>query len=81
MTAKIATPVFDEGVRYEDYVTEITAWQVVTNIERDKQALVLVLALGEMKREILENIPLEDLKVATGVQTYLQYLKSKYAKD
>ena len=56
------------------------AWQAVTNLDKTKQALVLILA-SDKKGEFLENLALNDLKQETGVDTFLAYLKTNYGKD
>ena len=72
---------YEESTRYVDYAKEIELWKVVTALEPEKQALVLVLALGDLKKDVLENISLEDLNKETGVDTYLAYLEGRFGQD
>ena len=59
---------------------EVSAWKEVTTIADTKQALVLVLA-SDKKAEFLENMEVAALKTATGVDTFLKYLKDNYGQD
>ena len=79
--AKIATPVFDDTVRLDQYETEVKAWCKVTSIEAEKRAIVLVLAMPDKKNDILESINSDDLSVAGGVDILLKHLKDNYGKD
>ena len=81
VTTTITTPIFDDTIKFEAYQREVEAWQEVTGIEKEKQALVLILALPDLKGEIFENLAIADLKKADGVTTYLNYLKGKYGKE
>ena len=81
MTAKIPTPVFDDSVRFDQYEVEVNAWCEVTGLEKEKRALVLVLAMPDKKAEILESLKIEDLKKADGVTALTKYLKENYGKD
>ena len=56
MTAKIPTPVFDDSVRFDQYEVEVKAWCEVTGLDKEKRALVLVLAMPDKKAEILERL-------------------------
>ena len=80
-SAKISTPRFDVSSRYEAYEAEVLAWQTVTSLTKEKQAIVLVLAMEEMKEKVLEEITLADLKAETGVTKLLKYLKDNFGKD
>ena len=77
----MVAPIFDDTIKFEAYQREVEAWQEVTGIEKEKQALVLILALPDLKGEILENLEIAKLKQADGVTTYLNYLKEKYGKE
>ena len=79
--AKIATPVFDDTVRLDQYETEVRAWCKVTSVEVEKRAIVLVLAMPDKKNEILESVNSDDLSVAGGVDILLKHLKDNYGKD
>ena len=81
MAAKIPTPIFDQCARYDMYETEVKAWCEVTSVEKEKRAVVLVLAMTEKKGELLESLKLDDLKKNNGVDVLLEYLKANYGKD
>ena len=51
MATKIPTPVFDDSIRYDQYDTEVKAWCEVTGVDKEKRALVLVLAMPERKTD------------------------------
>jgi hypothetical protein len=77
MVDNICIPVFDKFSKYETYELEVKAWQETVQLNKTKQAFVLVLALGDLKKDVLINISLDDLKEDTGVDTYLAYLKGR----
>lgn len=54
-------PGFDEGKPYESWKNEVAIWTRVTELEKDKQALAVVLALSGRAWEMAMETPVDDL--------------------
>ena len=82
MADKITVPVFDTDRSIEAYTQEVEAWRLVTGHCKEKQAIVLVLALKEdLRTQIWNNITREDLNKEDVVNTYINFLTNNYGKD
>lgn len=62
-------PGFDEGKPYESWKNEVAIWTRVTELDKDKQALAVVLALSGRARETGMEVPADDLNKDTGMDT------------
>lgn len=64
-------PGFDEEKPYETWKNEVTIWTRVTELEKSKQALAVVLLLLGRARETVMEIPVDCLNKETGMNTLL----------
>ena len=71
-------PIWSDEKSYDQWKTEIEAWQVVTELKAAKQAPAVALSLDDQKREVPLSIPLEELKQTTGMTVLMQKLQEVF---
>ena len=87
MSMKINPPSFKSEVKsYERYKQELLAWQVVTDIPKEKQGIAVALTLPEgdpsrIREKVFDECSLTTLKTETGLDTLIAYLDKKLGKD
>ena len=74
-------PGFDERKPYETWKNEVAIWSRVTELEKKKQALAVVLALSGSARETAMEIPVDDLNKDDGMTTLLAKLDNLFMKE
>ena len=74
-------PSFDEGKPFESWKNEDSIWTRVTELEKSKQALAVVLALSGRAREAAMEIPVDDLNKDSGMKTLLAKLDNLFLKE
>ena len=77
MALKINTPVFIDN--YERYGIELEAWREITNLQKVKQGIVVVLLLSSesssyIHDEVFEQSTITNLKAENGFETVLAFL-------
>ena len=81
----IKVPIFSKEKSYDVWQVEIKAWQKVTTVEENKQALAIALALpegSEVRTRVFEETgPIDELNSADGVKKLLERLDKWYKKD
>ena len=74
-------PALDEDKSYETWKSEIDIWRLMTDVEKERQALALVLSLSGQARQRALEIEVADLNKADGVDTLLESLEELFLKD
>ena len=77
-------PVFGGDKSYEQWKEELKAWQLVTNIEKKKQAVTNALSFpegSEVRDKLFEEVNVETLAADDGVKVLLDHLDKWYKKD
>ena len=84
-----APPVLRDGVIYEAWKHDLSAWEVITDTEKKKRGLqVYLYGLEGRYKDVISKVAVEDLNVDEGVKVitekldkYLQKDKSQQAYD
>ena len=66
---------------YERWRNELEIWQLVTDLEKKKQALAVTLSLTGKAREAALNIKAEDLNSDEGMKTLIQTLNKLFLQE
>ena len=74
-------PALDEEILYETWKSEIDIWRLMTDVEKERQALALVLLLSGQARQCALKINVADLNMTDGVDTLLKSLDELFLKD
>ena len=74
-------PTFEEGKPYESWKNEVNIWTRVTDLDKEKQALAVALALSGRARDTAMEIPVDDLNKDTGMGTLLAKLDDLFLKE
>ena len=77
-------PRFGGDKSYDRWKQELKAWQLVTNIEKKKQAVTVALSFpeeSEVRSKIFEEVDIDKLGIDDGVSVLLQHLDKWYKKD
>ena len=82
MTTKIRIPAYLSDNSISQYELEVEAWQLITQVAKNKRALTLVLNLpcDRMRNQVLEAVGTAELGKDEGVATYLKYMKDNYGR-
>ena len=78
MASYKSPPIWSDEKSYDQWKTEIEAWQVVTELTAAKRAPAVALSLDGQKREVALSIPLEELKETTGMTILMQKLQEVF---
>ncbi|KAK4322794.1 hypothetical protein Pmani_006461 [Petrolisthes manimaculis] len=81
---KSMPPVFGEDKGYERWKTELEAWQLVTNVEKKKQATTVALSFpegSEVRDRVFNEIEITVLNADDGMKALLQQIDTWYKKD
>ena len=73
-------PKFEEDC-YERWKNELEIWQLVTDLEKKKQALAVTLSLTGKAREAALNIKAEDLNSDEGMNTLIETLDKLFLQE
>lgn len=60
-------PSFDEGKLFKSWKNEVAIWTRVTELEKCKQVLAVVLALSGRARETAMEVPVDTLNKDSGM--------------
>lgn len=74
-------PKFDETRPYECWKNELDIWRRVTDLDKKKQALAVVLELEGRARKIAMEIPAEELDDDNGMTTLLAKLDGVFEEE
>ena len=75
-------PQMKKDLPYADWVFLVEAWQAVTEIDEEKQGLVLFLSLdGKWRSCVQSKCTMADMKSKTGVKKVLEALDSQFKKN
>lgn len=74
-------PKLDEARPYECWKNEISIWKLVTDLDKKKQALTVVLGLEGRARETALEIPANDLNEDDGMETLLAKLDEVFLRE
>ena len=74
------SPKFEEDC-YERWKNELEIWQLVTDLEKKKQALAVTLSLTGKAREAALNIKAEDLNSDEGMKALIQTLDKLFLQE
>ena len=69
MAAGYKNPLKFEEDCYETWKKELKIWQLVTDVEKKKQALAVTVSLARKARKTALNIKAEDLNSDVGMKT------------
>ncbi|KAK4311282.1 hypothetical protein Pmani_017216 [Petrolisthes manimaculis] len=81
---KSMPPVFGGDKGYERWKTELEAWQLVTNVEKKKQAITVALSFpegSEVRDRVFNEIEITVLNADDGMKALLQQMDTWYKKD
>lgn len=73
---------FDQkSMTYGTWKNEIAVWQLVTELQKEKQALAVSLSLTGNARETAMEVPAEDLGKADGTEKLIAQLDKDFLRD
>ena len=86
MGTRINPPIFNKSKNYERFRQELLAWREITDLKEDKQGIAIALTLPEddesqIREKVFDQIPIDDLKSADGLNVLLNFLDQHLAKD
>ena len=86
MTTKISPPSLNSTKSYERFKQELLAWREITELKKEKQGIAVALSLPEddenrIKDKVFDQISLDDLKSADGLDILLTFLDKHLGKD
>lgn len=87
MSAYKNPPEFNSsGKPYERYIEEVKAWELVTDLHKDKKGLALALSLPEhdpsgIRDKVFNEVKLENIKGENGVKTLITFMDKLFKKD
>lgn len=74
-------PKFDVARPYECWRNEVGIWRFVTELDKKKQALAVVLGLEGRARETALEISVQDLNTDNGMETLLAKLDEVFLRE
>ena len=80
-------PVFDSNLKpYEQYIEELKAWCLVTDLPKQKQGVAITLELPEsdasgIRGKVFNEITLTSLGAENGVDKLIEYMDKLFKKD
>ena len=86
MTTRINPPSLNSTKSYERFKQELLAWRELTELKKEKQGIAVALSLPEddenrIKDKVFDQISLDDLKSADGLDILLTFLDKHLGKD
>ena len=82
MSKTKAPPVLREGVPYAGWLHDLSAWEIITDTDPEKQALqVYLYGLEGRYKDLISKIPVEKLKKAGGIKVITDKLGPFCAED
>ena len=86
MTTRINPPSLNSTKSYERFKQELSAWREITELKKEKQGIAVALSLPEddvnrIKDKVFDQISLDDLKSADGLDILLTFLDKHLGKD
>ena len=86
MTTRINPPSLNSTKSYERFKQELLAWREITELKKEKQGIAVALSLPEddenrIKDKVFDQISLDDLKSADGLDILLTFLDKHLGKD
>ena len=84
MSNKIPPPVFGGDKTYERWKGEISAWDLVSTVEKKAKAITVALSFPEgsdVRDKVFSEIKIDDLNKDEGLKTLLDSLDKWYKKD
>ena len=77
MAEKIPVPVYDTSRSVTVYERDVTAWELVTKVEKKDRAIILTLNFDNaLRQQVLQDCNSTDLNKDEGVKALLTYLKT-----
>ena len=74
-------PRFDESTGYDTWKNEIKIWELVTDLDKKKQALAITLTLTGKAKVAALSIKAEDLNKEDGMKTLFKVLDEVFLKE
>ena len=74
-------PPLTDATGYEEWKNEVKMWQLVTDLDKSKQALALALSLSGQYRKVGREVPTDQLYQDNGVDTLLTKLDENFLKE
>ena len=86
MSTKAVPPPGFTGKSYEQYRVELDAWESITDVAKEKQAVTVAFSFPEdhesrIREKVFTALKLEDLNKAEGLKTLTTFLDSKLKVD
>ena len=74
-------PVLDDSVNYECWKKDLAVWELYTGTEKSKRGPRLYLCLRGKARDIVRDLPLEEISGDNGLERIKRKLDDHYEKD
>ena len=88
MSMKINPPDFVKAQTFEDYLLELDAWSIITNLDKKKQGLAVCLGLSDrsehesdIKTKAFRALGKEKLGAENGLDQLVTFMKEELGKD
>ena len=82
---KLNPPVFNSSEKtFERWKVEVQMWSEITDLEKKKMGIAVALSLPEnesVRAQVMESVPLDDLKKEDGLSTLLNFMEKTLGKD
>ena len=82
---KLNLPVFNSSEKtFERWKVEVQMWSEITDLEKKKMGIAVALSLPEnesVRAQVMESVPLDDLKKEDGLSTLLKFMEKTLGKD
>ena len=74
-------PTLENELNYESWRKDVQIWARVTDVPKEKQALVVHLSLSGRARNVSSQIPVSDLESDDGLKVLLEKLDNLFLPD
>ena len=84
MAHRIPPPVFGGSKSYDRWKEEISAWELVSKVEKKDKALTIALSFpdgSEVGDRVFSEVKIEDLNKDNGLETLIESLDKWNKKD
>ena len=84
MAQRIPPPVFGGNKAYERWKEEMSAWKIVSKVDKKDKALTVALSFpegSEVRDKVFSEVKIEDLNKDNGMETLIEALDKWYKKD
>ena len=76
-----APPPFGDDGDYESWKSEVEIWRCITDLDKKKQALAIILSLSGRPKQLALQCPTESFKVDDGVDILLAELDKTFKRE